>query len=166
MTTWVVKGRGRATVITERVARVPIVRRVRTPVKIPTGAPGLRGVDGAPGAPGQPGIDAAGQTAPIPFAWGDAARVVYTPDRDGVLAIVRIQYTQAFNGAGASVVLGTAADPDAAMPAAWNHPYSLYEFENSPDLPLAEGEELVLTIQPGTASAGAGLLFLTFLPTE
>lgn len=163
MTNWIIRERGRATVVTERTARVPIVRRVRTPVKIPTGAPGVRGADGAPG---QPGIDAGGQAAPVPFAWGDASRVVYTPERDGVLALVRIQYTQAFNGAGASVILGTAADPDAAMPATWNHPYSLYEFENSPDLPLAQGEELVLTIQPGTASAGAGLLFLTFLPTE
>jgi hypothetical protein len=55
VTTWVVKGRGRATVTVDRVARVPVVRRERAPVKIPTGAPGRPGDDGAPGPQGPAG---------------------------------------------------------------------------------------------------------------
>lgn len=163
MTTWVVKGRGRAKVLIDREARVPIVRRERSSVLIPTGAPGARG---PAGEDGQPGIDAQGQIPPIPFSWGDAPATVYTPEVDGMLTIVRVQYTTAFNGSGATLVVGTTADPDAAMPAAYNSPHSVYEYENTPDLPLDEGEALVLTITPGTASQGAGLLFLTFLPTE
>lgn len=58
MTTHVVKGRGRATVIVERDARVPTHRRERAPVRIPTGRtgpPGPPGPEGPQGEPGTPG---------------------------------------------------------------------------------------------------------------
>ena len=123
------------------------------------------GPPGPPGAPGQPGVDAGGQIAPHAFSWGDAPVTVFTAPSDGVLAVVRVQFTTAFNGSGAAVEVGTPADPDAALPAAWNSPYTTYEYENTPDLMLTEGTQVRLTVTPGTASAGAGLLFLTFLPT-
>jgi hypothetical protein len=123
-----------------------------------------RGPQGPRGERGPPGADASGQVPPIPFSWGDAPREVFTAPTAGVLAIVRIQYTTAFNGSGASVRVGTATE--VAMPESYNNPYTTHEFENSPDLMLDEGDVVYLTITPGTASAGAGLLFLTFIPTE
>lgn len=123
-----------------------------------------RGPQGPRGERGPAGADSSGQVPPIPFSWGDAPREVFTAPTAGVLAIVRIQYTTAFNGSGASVRVGTVAE--AAMPESYSNPYTTHEFENSPDLMLDEGDVVYLTITPGTASAGAGLLFLTFLPTE
>ena len=123
------------------------------------------GPPGPPGADGQPGADAAGQIPPHAFAWGDAPQAVFTAGADGVLTVCRLQMTTPVNGAGASLIVGTAAVPDAALPASWNNPYTAYEFENTPDLALVAGEQVLLTITPGTASQGAGLLFLAFLPT-
>lgn len=55
MSTRVVKGGNCGKVLVERVARVGETRRVRTPVKIPTGAPGPMGPPGPPGPQGDPG---------------------------------------------------------------------------------------------------------------
>lgn len=130
------------------------------------GVRGPAGEDGPPGAQGQPGIDAAGQIPPIPFSWGDAPADVYVTNRAGVVTVARLQFTEPFTDPAATVTVGTAAEPEAFMPAAFNAPASTYEFENTPDAPLADGEGVRLVINPGTSSAGAGLLFLTFLPTE
>lgn len=128
-------------------------------------APGPQGARGQDGQQGPAGTDGAGQVPARMFSWGDAPQVVFTAPGAGRLALVRIQYLQAFNGAGATVVVGTPGDPAAAMPAEWNNPHSVLEYENSPDLLLAEGDTVVLAITPGTASQGEGLLFLTFIPS-
>lgn len=133
---------------------------------IELGRQGVRGPAGDAGPAGPPGADAAGQIPPIPFGWGDAAATVFTPTRDGMVTVVRIQFTEAFNDPEATVQVGVAGDPGALMPAAYNAPGTTREFENTPDLPLAEGQGVLLTIAPGTSSQGAGFLFLTFLPTE
>lgn len=72
---------------------------------------------------------------------------------------------EVFDGIGAQLELGTAADPDIAMPAGYSDLSALQEFETSPDVHLAAGEAVHLTITPGSgASAGAGRLLLEFLP--
>lgn len=123
------------------------------------------GTPGPPGPAGRDGVDAGGVVPPVAFGWGDAPRTVFVAPRAGLLTVVRVQYTVPFDGVGAQLAVGTLAAPEAIMPAGYNNPHTALEYENTPDLPLAEGEEVRLTISPGTASAGAGLLFLTFLPT-
>lgn len=116
---------------------------------------------GPPGPRGAPG----GSIPAIEFAFGDAPRVVFTPDAAGLLTYARVKYTEVFNGANPQLFAGTLADPDAAMPAAFNDPRSLEEYEYTPDIRLATGESIILTIVPGAgASAGAGILILGFLP--
>lgn len=160
MSTVVVNQSNTTLVLSTQSTPVIVDKRLTGTVRINTPGPrGPRGEDG------QPGADAAGQLPPRAFGWGDAPQVVFTAPADGVLTIVRLQMTEAFNGTGASIAVGTPGDPNAALPAAFNSPYSTFEFENSPDLALDEGDTVVLTVTPGTASAGAGLLFLSFLPT-
>lgn len=120
---------------------------------------------GPQGPQGEPGLSGGGTIAPIAFAWGDAPGAVFTPGAAGVLTVARFKFDVPFNGSGASIVLGTLADPDAAMPAAYLDPYSEQEFENTPDLALDAGQALRLSITPGTATQGSGVLFLTFIPS-
>lgn len=141
------------------------VRAVRTPVQVEQ-AKTVRVDTIQRGLPGRDGLDGAGLLPPIPFGWGDAPRAVFTPAADGILTICRIQFTQPFDDPAASVRVGTTAAPGAAMPAEWNRPASSLEFENTPDLPMAAGEPLILTIAPAASTQGGGLLFLSFLPTE
>lgn len=121
---------------------------------------------GTPGPPGRDGRDAAGTLSPVSFNWGDAPRTVFTAPEDGFLTVARLQMTTAFNDPAATIIAGTVGAPEAVMPAAWNVPASTWEFETAPDLPLAAGESIILTIHPGTSTTGAGLLFLTFIPAE
>lgn len=121
---------------------------------------------GPQGKPGARGADGAGQVPPVPFGWGDAPRSVFVAPAAGILTIVRIQFTDAFDDTAAQVQVGTFDRPAAAMPAEYNAPASTLEFENSPDLALWAGAAVWLEIRPGASTRGAGLLFLTFLPTE
>lgn len=153
-----------------RIEQHRIVRpaTVSTPVRVAAGVPvvNVGAAAGPQGPRGEPGLSGGGTTPPIEFAFGDAPGAVYTPSVDGMLTVVRLQMTTAFNGSGAAIELGTLADPAAAFPANFNDPYSTQEFEVTPDLPLLAGQSLRLTITPGSASQGAGLLFLTFIPTS
>lgn len=130
------------------------------------GIQGPRGEQGFEGPQGVPGINALGQIPPIAFNWGDAPQAVYTAETGGFLSLVRIQFTQAFNDPSAQIIVGIAGNPDGIMPADFNQPTTIYEYENSPDLFMSMGDEVILTISSGISSQGSGLLFLTFLPTE
>ena len=120
-----------------------------------TGGTGLQGKPGAPGA----------SIPAVQFYFGDAPRIVWTPERAGILTYARIKIEQPFNGAGAMIAVGTQADPVAAMPVDYSVPFRADEYENTPDIRLAAGKGVLLTITPGVgATAGAGMLFLDFLP--
>lgn len=104
--------------------------------------------------------------AVIPFAFGDATPAdIYIPHEAGVLTLVRVQVTTPFDGVGAEIQIGTAADPDAfvgaadvdlAVPASW---------EVLPDANVAAGEPITLTLIPGAgATAGAGRILIDTFP--
>lgn len=178
--TVVVKSKGASTVRIAGVPPVPVVLsrdivakidanrpstaviKQNTPVNVterPTDV--VLGGQGIQGRPGQPG----GSIPPIDFAFGDAAHAVWTPQAAGLLTYARIIVREPFNGTGAAIVVGTLAQPDAAMPSYFNDPKQANEYENTPDIRLAAGESIYLTITPGTgATAGAGTLLLGFLP--
>lgn len=124
------------------------------------------GTRGIQGIQGEPGLDGAGIISPIAFAWGDAPGVIFTPGEDGVLTDVRIVVTTPFNGINPAAELGTAGDTDAAFPANYSDLATAGEYAATADLPLAAGQGLLLTLAPGFgASQGAGLAYLTFLPS-
>ena len=104
--------------------------------------------------------------AVIPFAFGDATPAdIYIPHEAGVLTLARVQVTTPFDGVGAEIQIGTAADPDAfvgaadvdlAVPASW---------EVLPDATVAAGEPITLTLIPGAgATAGAGRILIDTFP--
>jgi hypothetical protein len=153
--------RGGKTQVVSRLQPVQ-VRRTDQPVRVRREDPlvrisGVAGVQGRHGAPG-------GTIAPIAFSYGDAPGTVYQPPAAGTLAVVRIKITTPFNGAGAKVQIGTAGDEDAFMPADYSDPAQAEEFEYTPDVHVAAGTAVRMTIDPAGSTAGAGLVFLTFLP--
>lgn len=139
---------------------VPVVSS--TPVNVTRRDTVVRtgGAMGAQGPKGEPG----GTVPPVAFAFGDAASMIFVPDATGTLTEVRVKMTVAFDDAAATIVLGTIAEPDAALPAEYCDPTTISEYEYTPDLRLAPGEGVRITISPGTSSAGAGIVFLTYLP--
>ena len=131
----------------------PVVR----PVVLDVGKGGPRGPRGERGPAG-------GSIPAISFSYGDAAHTIYTPESAGTLTYTRIKLNTAFNGVAPQIIIGTAADPDAAMPADYNDPKLALEYENTPDIHLDENESVILTITPDGSTQGAGLIFLEFLP--
>lgn len=137
-----------------------------TSVAIDSGVTTVRtgGGMGVQGPQGEPGFSGAGVIEPITWHWGDAPSAVYVPAEAGTLVLARLKVDTPFNGVGASIRVGTLAAPESVLPAEWIDPYSELEFENTPDIALAAGEAVRIEITPGTASQGAGRLFLQFLP--
>lgn len=118
------------------------------------------GLRGPPGPPGQPG----GTVPPIPFGYGDAPGTIWTAPAAGTLAVARLKMTVPFDDAAASLSLGTAEDHEAVLPADLNAPSLIAEYEYTPDLRLAADQPIWIYPSPGTSVAGAGIVFLTFLP--
>jgi hypothetical protein len=118
----------------------------------------------APVIKGAPG---GGLQAPLNFAYGDASPdVVFTPAVDCELTDLALQITTPFDGVGASLKVGTIADPALLMDTWQNDPGSACIYETSPHQALSAGTAVRLTINPGTgASQGAGQLIFTVLPT-
>ena len=78
---------------------------------------------------------------------------------------VRVDIDAAFNGAGASISVGTQSDPDAIMAATKNNPYEVAMYNATTEIALAQGDGIWLAISPGSgASQGAGTLHVTFVP--
>jgi len=103
----------------------------------------------------------------IGFAYGDAPTVIYTPAVDAVMTLCRVIFDTPFDGAGASVQIGSNADHDLLMPAALNAPDTAAAFETAPDVMVPAGTDLLAFITPGAgASAGAGRIVLDSIPVE
>ena len=125
------------------------------PPVIEVNTPGPKGDKGAPGE----------TIPPIYFSYGDAPSVRWTATDAGLLTGVRVIIRTAFNGASPTLEVGVNADVDAALPAAFNDPTVAQEFENTPDIQMAPGDTVTLTISPGIgATQGNGVLLLEFLP--
>ena len=125
-----------------------------------------RGVDGADGAAGANGD---GQYPVIEFAFGDASPAIVltlNPASAAEVALVQLEIEEAFDGAGASIAVGTVADPDGLMRADQNLPGEVAVLETSPRVRLPAGEGVQLTITPGAgASQGRGKLIIQATPT-
>ncbi len=139
-------------IIPDRSAVESVTKQTRTVSVSTTGPRGPRGADGS------------GQIPPINFAWGDASPIaVYTPAEDVWVDDIQIVITAVFDGVGAQIALGTAGSPELYMPFVYSAANRLGTYEASPDLVLAAGTDVILTIVPGAgASTGAGSLLLSF----
>lgn len=112
------------------------------------------GVQGRPGAPG-------GSIPALAFAFGDAAHTVWSPTFPGTWNYARLIIDVPFN-APAVIHVGTSSQPDIGVPT--SDPTAAQEFENTPDVHLAAGVGVVLSIEPNGATQGSGRLLLEFLP--
>lgn len=117
------------------------------------------GVQGPQGVAGQAG----GTIQPVAFSYGDAPGVIYTATGAGTLTAVRLVVVTPFNGTAPTIALGTLAQPGAAMATTDNDPMTVAEYEITADLHLDAGETLRITITPDGSTAGAGLIYLTFI---
>lgn len=129
---------------------------LQTTNTIVVSTPGMQGVPGPAGASGSAGSDP-GRVV-VPFAYGDATpQPVFTAPAAGTDLLVRLVVDTPFNGAGATLQLGTTSNPGLLMPANYNDPTTAATYEAAPDATLASGEQIVLTITPGAgATQGAG----------
>ena len=103
----------------------------------------------------------------IDFILGHLRRLrLRRPDLKIVITSATIDteaFSKAFDGA-PTIRVGTLAQPGAAMGSDANDPTAAGEYEVTADLRLSAGESLLLTISPGGATQGAGLIYLTFIP--
>lgn len=102
------------------------------------------------------------------FAFGDATpSLIFTAPHDLVVTRVRLTITAPFDGSGAALTIGTAGDPDLVQDASQNDPSTAGGYGIAPDLLLSEGDQLFLSITPGSgASAGAGFVSIDSIPQE
>lgn len=98
----------------------------------------------------------------LAFAWGDASpRTIETVTSGKLVYGVQLHIDTAFNGSGAELTVGDAADPDRLMAAAQNDPTAAGTYTSAPVHRYGADTAVLLTITPGAgASAGAGLLTL------
>lgn len=120
---------------------------------------------GLPGPPGPPGLSAGGLAPPINFSYGDAPSAVWAPSVPGLLNYARLSIDTVFDGVGPTIKVGTFAAPQSVLPAAYNDPTQIGDYENTPDVPLAAGQPVYLAITPGSAATqGSGFLLIQFTP--
>ena len=154
-------------VLQQDVTSANVTQETTRTLEIVTAGPqGPRGDDGADGAAGANGD---GQYPVIEFAFGDASPAIVltlNPASAAEVALVQLEIEEAFDGAGASIAVGTVADPDGLMRADQNLPGEVAVFETSPRVRLPAGEGVQLTITPGAgASQGRGKLIIQATPT-
>jgi hypothetical protein len=127
----------------------------RTLVLYPKGRTGERGPAGTSG----------GTVPPISFTYGEAPHDVFNAPSAGRVVLSRIGITEAFDGSGAQITIGTNSDHDALISADDNDPMQIGQYETVPDFDLSEGDGVRIYITPGTgATQGAGFLFIEFVP--
>lgn len=103
--------------------------------------------------------------APIAFAFGDAPGAIYTAPVMQVLTYCRVLVTTSFDGTSPALRIGTLAGAETVMPASSSDMRMTYDYERLLDLPLNQGDQVLISITPGSgASQGAGLIFLNALP--
>ena len=154
-------------VLQQDVTSANVTQETTRTLEIVTAGPqGPRGDDGADGAAGANGD---GQYPVIEFAFGDASPAIVltlNPASAAEVALVQLEIEEAFDGAGASIAVGTVADPDGLMRTDQNLPGEVAVFETSPRVRLPAGEGVQLTITPGAgASQGRGNLIIQATPT-
>jgi hypothetical protein len=97
-----------------------------------------------------------------PFAFGDASQAVFTAAAAVRVVAAAVSVRTPFNGAGAAVRVGRVGDgspPDNVLAAADTDVSAAAVYTAAADVALAAGDQLYLTISPGTGgSAGAGVL--------
>lgn len=100
------------------------------------------------------------------FAYGDATPTpIYTFDVNGTILAVGVSIDTAFDGTSPSIQLGIDGTADALMPAGSSDVAEQGHFDTTPDLHVTAGQQIVLSITPGSgASAGAGRIFVQFNP--
>lgn len=100
------------------------------------------------------------------FSFGDASPApIFTAPANCTDVLARVVIDTPFDGAGASLKLGTSVAPEALMAAAQNNPAQVAGYEAAPDVALTSGEAIVLTITPGTgATQGAGRVIFDAIP--
>jgi hypothetical protein len=104
--------------------------------------------------------------AVVPFTFGDASpATLFIPAEDAMLALVRVVIETPFDGAGATLAIGTLADPDLYMATDENDPTQVASYEVKPDIIVSTGAAILLTITPGAgATAGAGRILIDSTP--
>ena len=103
--------------------------------------------------------------APIGFEYNNVSpRVVYTLAEESLIKTATLSITTPFNGTGASLKVGTPAQPGLLMETAENDPSLAIEFSAEVYERVPAGTQIQITTVPGEgASAGAGLLILELI---
>lgn len=113
-------------------------------------APFFKGDKGDAGDP-SPGL------ATINFAYGDANRIIIPALTSKIVLAFNINITTPFNGAGASLSIGTLASPALLVAQAQLDLSVATEFEINPNVKFTTPTDIYLTINPGAgATQGAG----------
>lgn len=94
------------------------------------------------------------------FAFGDAARIVFTMPRSGLIINTSIRYRTPFNSSSPTVVVGHNGNIDSLLKASESDPKETFEYTVDNDVLLNANDTVTLTIIPDGASAGAGVLTL------
>ena len=106
--------------------------------------------------------------AVVPFTFDDASPMsVYIPREPGVLTLVRLDIQTAFDGAGASLSVGTAGDAEAFVAADEVDAAVVAGWQVIPDADVAAGDPILLYINPGTGpTSGAGRVLIDVFPLQ
>ena len=153
-------------VLQQDVTSANVTQETTRTLEIVTAGPqGPRGNDGNPGANGANGE---GLLPALSFGFGDASSVVMVTSADGPVEITRValEIEEEFDGVGASLRLGTLAQPDLLMAAAFNSPYMQATFEVSPGVELPASSEIYFSINAGSATQGSGKIVISIAPTN
>lgn len=169
MPTLVASGNDTRVVIVERLRTASIVASEKTVTGLTSEATPVRvSSPGPQGARGIPGSSGSGLIAPINFSYGDSspANILVFSETSEVMSL-SLQIEQPFDGAGAALSLGTAANPQELFAEAEVLPGTAATFEFSPRIEYPAGTVLVLTITPGAgATQGSGQLVISTVPTS
>lgn len=156
------------TVITrDRDTRVVVVReRSRVETVVTERAPVEIVQRGRQGPPGPAGTSGDGLLPAVNFAFGDASSVVVTTTADDSVEVTRLvlEIETPFNGTGATISVGTLAQPTLLMTTEQNTPYIAATFDLAPGVELSPSTGIYLTINAGTASQGSGKLVISTAP--
>jgi hypothetical protein len=103
---------------------------------------------------------------PIAFAFGDATpSPIYTFPFNGTVTEASMTIDTPFDGASPSVALGVTGTLDALLPAGVSDVSDASSFGSTPELHVTAGAQVIISIVAGSgASAGAGRVFLQFVP--
>jgi len=103
-----------------------------------------------------------GGTARIPFAFGDASpKPIASVLAGKAIFTVQLIITTPFNGTGAALMIGDAAQPDRLMASSRNSPAFVAEYETNPGWVATQDTQILLTITPGAGcTQGSGFILL------